>query len=44
MLNGMEYAFLKSDNRLIFSTETFKNIRVEDSLEDVEEYIIKMVE
>lgn len=43
-LNGVEYAFLKSENELIFSKETYKSIASTNSLGDIEEYIIKMTE
>jgi hypothetical protein len=40
-LNGVEYAFLESENGLVFSKETYKSIASVNSLEEIEEFIIK---
>lgn len=43
-INGETYAFLNSDNGLIFAKQAYKSIASATSLEEIEKYVIKMIE
>lgn len=42
-LDGMRYAFLNSPNGLIFEKNAYKSIASASSLEDIEQYVLKMI-
>lgn len=43
-MDGERYAFLNSDNRLIFAKHAYKSIASATSLEEIEKYVMKMIE
>ena len=43
-LDGERYAFLNSDNGLIFAEDAYQSITSAISLEEIEEFVIKMIE
>lgn len=42
-LDGLRYAFLNSPNGLIFEKNAYKSIASASSLEDIEQYVLKMI-